>query len=71
MDQHRARENELLDIEVLKAVEQPLRTLDCNFVVKRVRLTRNIVVGREVQDRGDPGSKAAANLVESVFHFLV
>src|SRR3546814_1390178 len=50
MNQHRARVDELLDLETLQSIDQPSRTLDGNLLVERTGFTCNVVIGGEMDD---------------------
>ena len=56
LDQHRAGEEELSDIERAETVEQPARPVDRDLLVKRTGRTREVVVGSQVDDRCEPAA---------------
>lgn len=62
MHQKRARKYQLLDFEFLERVKQPPRSLHGHGVILRVLVSGRIVVGGEMDDRGDPTSCALANI---------
>ncbi len=56
VQEHRAAEDELLDLKLhlMERSEQSFRAADRDLVVQRARLTRKIVVRRQVNDRSQP-----------------
>ena len=64
MDQHRAGEDELLDLERLQPVNQPAGALHGDLVVERIGVTRDIIIGGEVDHRGDAVAVPCAHLVK-------
>jgi hypothetical protein len=53
MNEHGAGENELLDLEALQPIDQSPRALDGDLFIERVRLARNVVIGGQVDHRGN------------------
>lgn len=64
MNEHCAREDELLDLEPLQRLYKPARTLHGDLVIKRVRFTRDTKIGGEMNHGGDAIAEAPAHLVE-------
>jgi hypothetical protein len=62
MDEHGARKDKLLDLEILQAAQQSLGSFDRDLLVLGARLAREIIVGRQVDDRGDSLSMTIAGL---------
>src|SRR3546814_9620868 len=71
MDQHRAGEDELLDIERLESVDQPPCPLDGYLVVERIGIARNVIIRGEMNDGSNAVAVSRANLLErSVNRFI-
>ena len=64
MDQHRAREDELLDLERLQPVDQSAGALHGDLLIERIRIARDVVISGKVDHRGDAIAKPRAHLVE-------
>src|SRR3546814_17007385 len=62
MHQHCARIDELLDLQVLKGIDQALRAVYRNLLIERVRLARDVIIGRKVDDRGDAVTEPLPNV---------
>lgn len=62
MNEHGARQHELLDVEGVEPVDQAAGTLDGYLVIKRIGIARHIVIAREMDDGGDVRSVALTNL---------
>ena len=73
MDEHRAREDELLDLKVLRAEfpQQPTGPLHGDLLVLGARLAEEIIVGGEMDHRGDVRPVVLTDGAESVAHALV
>jgi hypothetical protein len=71
--EHRAREDELLDLKVLRAKlpEQPAGPLDGDLLVLRARLAEEIVVGGEVDHRGHVRPVVGTDGAQPLPHALV
>src|SRR3546814_16303356 len=63
MHQHCARIDELLDLQVLKGIDQALRAVYRNLLIERVRLARDVIIGSKVDDRGDAVPEPLPNFV--------
>jgi hypothetical protein len=53
VNQHRARENKLFDLEFLEVLQEPLGAAHRDLLVKRARFAQEIVIGGEMDYRGD------------------
>ena len=73
MDEQGAREYKLLDcVEALaKAAQEPARSLDRHHLVLGVGLPGEVVIRREVNNRGDASAEPLAHLCERIIHVLV
>jgi hypothetical protein len=72
VDQEGAREHELADLEaVAQSAQQAAGALDRDAVVFGVWLARQIIIGREVDRRGDPRPELASHLGEGIAHVPV
>lgn len=69
--EHRAREDESLDLKWLQSIDEPSRAFDCNLVIEWVRLPGDIVVGSQVHDGGNPRAEAGEHLVKDRGHTFV
>lgn len=71
VDEHRAGEDKLLDVKCLQRPQQPLRALHGDVVIFPPRLPREIIVGSQVQDRGEGVPIAFAHIREPALHTFV
>ena len=73
VDEHRAREDELLDLKVLRAefAQQPAGPLHCDLLVFGARLSEEIVIGGEMDHGSDVCSMVFTDGLESLPHALV
>jgi hypothetical protein len=73
MHEHRAGEDELLDLNIqfAQSAEQPPRAAHGDLVVLLARRAEEIVVGGQVDDRGDVRPVVCADDAQALAHALV
>ena len=68
MHQHRAREDELFNLELLKMLQETLGAAHGDLFIKRARFTREIVVGGEMNNGRDSVSVGDPDPLESTLY---
>jgi hypothetical protein len=71
MNEHRARVDELFDVERLQGAQQAPRAFDVDSPVQRIVLAGEIKVGGEMDDAGDAAAVALPHFLEGAGDLLV